>query len=204
MGKSAAHSDIKLILLDLDGTLLNSRKEISPANYNALARAAEKGIHIVPSTGRFYEGMPEVVRKLPFVRYVVTVNGAEIYDAQEKRVLHSALIGPEKADEVFAELDKLPVIYDCFQDGWGWMERRFHEQLEQFVADPYVLEMNRYLRTPLDGFRAEIRSRGRGVQKIQMLFRKEDMPLREKTLPALQARFPDLNVTSSIVNNIAQ
>ena len=57
--------EIKLILLDLDGTLLNSRKEISAATEAALARAAEKGILIVPCTGRFYGGMPEAVRKKP-------------------------------------------------------------------------------------------------------------------------------------------
>ena len=63
--------DIKIIVLDLDGTLLTSDKKISPQNYAALEQAAEKGIHIVPSTGRFYDGMPAVVRELPFVRYAI-------------------------------------------------------------------------------------------------------------------------------------
>ena len=72
--------EIKLILLDLDGTLLNSRKEISAATASALARAAEKGILIVPCTGRFYGGMPEAVRALPYLKYAITINGAEVYD----------------------------------------------------------------------------------------------------------------------------
>jgi len=69
---------IQLILLDLDGTLLTREKTISPANYAALERAQRAGIHIVPSTGRCYDGMPQVVRGLPFLRYVITINSAQI------------------------------------------------------------------------------------------------------------------------------
>ena len=92
---------VKVILLDLDGTLLSTDKTISPANYAALERAAAMGVHIVPATGRFYEAMPAVVRELPFVRYVVTVNGAEIYDAREKKVLHREELTSEQAIRVY-------------------------------------------------------------------------------------------------------
>lgn len=200
MKKNIQYEEIKLILLDLDGTLLNSQKEISPENFRVLSRAAEKGIHIVPCTGRFYAGMPELVRNLPFVRYAITVNGGDIYDAKEEKSLYTALISPERADEVFEELDKLPVIYDCFQDGWGWMDRTFYEKIDDYAKEEFVRQMNRNLRTPVDGFRNLIRSRNRGVQKIQMLF--QDMELRSRMIPALQQRFPDLAVASSISNNI--
>lgn len=192
--------DIKIIVLDLDGTLLTSDKRISPRNYAALERAADKGIHIVPSTGRFYDGMPAVVRELPFVRYAITVNGAEIYDAREDRVLHRAEMTPEQADEVFAVLDTLPVVYDCYQDGWGWMEKRLYDKAEDFIDDPRVLAMVKDLRTPVKDFRGLIRSRNKGIQKIQMFFK--DMDQRAKALPFLRQRFPGLNVTSSITNNL--
>lgn len=192
--------DIKIIVLDLDGTLLTSDKRISPRNYAALERAAEKGIHIVPSTGRFYDGMPAVVRELPFVRYAITVNGAEIYDAREDRVLHRAEMTPEQADEVFEVLDTLPVVYDCYQDGWGWMEKRLYDKAEDFIDDPRVLAMVKDLRTPVKDFRGLIRSRNKGIQKIQMFFK--DMDQRAKALPFLRQRFPGLNVTSSITNNL--
>ena len=190
--------DIKIIVLDLDGTLLTSDKKISPRNYAALEQAAEKGIHIVPSTGRFYDGMPAVVRELPFVRYAITVNGAEIYDAREDRVLHRAEMTPAQAEEVFAFLDTLPVVYDCYQDGWGWMEKSLYDRAGDFIEDPKVLSMVKDLRTPVEGFRELIRSRNRGVQKIQMFFK--DMDKRAESLPLLRQRFPGLNVTCSITN----
>ena len=53
--------DIKLIALDLDGTLLLPDKSLSPRNRAALTAAADRGIHIVPTTGRLFAGLPEVV-----------------------------------------------------------------------------------------------------------------------------------------------
>ena len=53
---------IKIILLDLDGTLLTSEKTISPANYAALSQCADRGIYIVTRTGRLYDGMPQEER----------------------------------------------------------------------------------------------------------------------------------------------
>lgn len=192
--------EIKIIVLDLDGTLLTSDKKISPRNSAALERAAERGIHIVPSTGRFYGGMPDIVRELPFVRYAITVNGAEIYDAREQKVLHRSEITPQQADEVFEVLDQLPVVYDCYQEGWGWMEKGFYDKAGDFIDDPRVLAMVKELRTPVEDFRGLIRQRGKGVQKIQMFFR--DMDARAEALPMLRQRFPGLNVTSSIANNL--
>ena len=58
--------NIKLIAFDLDDTLFNSKKEITPANMQALERAAELGIELVPTTGRFWSVVPEKLRNLSF------------------------------------------------------------------------------------------------------------------------------------------
>ena len=56
-------SEIKIIALDLDGTLLDSAKRLSEGNRAALEAAAAKGIHVVPTTGRFFGMMPEQLRR---------------------------------------------------------------------------------------------------------------------------------------------
>lgn len=84
MKQNICHKEIKLILLDLDGTLLTTGKKIFPANYAALEQAATKGIHIVPCTGSFFSGMPEKVPNLPFLHYAITINGTEIYDMTDQ------------------------------------------------------------------------------------------------------------------------
>lgn len=45
-------NDVKLIALDLDGTLLNSAKEISAPNIEAIQEARQKGVEVVLTTGR--------------------------------------------------------------------------------------------------------------------------------------------------------
>ena len=76
---------VKLLALDLDGTLLNSSKELTPRTRAALYAAAEAGVEIVPTTGRFFGAMPEAIRTLPFLHYAITINGAQVYDIREKK-----------------------------------------------------------------------------------------------------------------------
>ena len=189
---------IRIIALDLDGTLLNSDKLISPADYAALERAAAMGVHIVPTTGRFYDAMPEVVRQLPFVRYAITVNGAEVYDAAEKKVLHRAELEPEQALAVYEYFETLPGICDCYVEGWGYMERSHYARIDEYATVPYVRTMLKELRTPVDDLKAFIRTRK--VQKVMVFFK--DMERRALELERVPTRFPELICTSSIANNI--
>ena len=110
---------IGIVALDLDGTLLDSQKRLSAANRAALERAAAEGVQIVPTTGRFFGMMPAVVRDLPFVRYAITVNGAEVYDRVEDKVIAREEIPRLKAVEIMELLDGYDVIYDCYRNGWG-------------------------------------------------------------------------------------
>lgn len=72
---------IKLIAVDLDGTLLrNDHVTLSPANREALTRAAAQGIEIVVATGRSFAAIAPQVLELPFLRYFITCNGSMITD----------------------------------------------------------------------------------------------------------------------------
>lgn len=191
---------IRLIALDLDGTLLDTEKVLRPENEAALRRAAESGIEIVPATGRFYTAIDEAVRKLPYIHYVITVNGAKILAPGEDRVLFRAEIDWRRAVEVMRVLDRLPVIYDCFMDDWGWMTRSLYDQAADYAPNQHCLEMLRTKRSPVPELKAHLAAVGHGVQKIQMFFR--DPELRMKTLADLKMQFPDLAVTSSIPRNL--
>ena len=191
---------VKLLALDLDGTLLNSKKELTPRTRDALYAAAEAGVEIVPTTGRFFTGMPEVIQKLPFLHYAVTINGAQVYDIRRQKAVSTAEIPLEAALRVLEYLDGFPVIYDCYQDSWGWMTRAMQENAAAFVPFDYALRMVRALRTPVDELKAYLQERGRGVQKLQ-LFTPGDA-LRGQLFKDLTARFGTLNVSTSMPCNI--
>ena len=193
-------ADIRIIALDLDGTLLDSGKNLSAANRDALAAAAEKGIHIVPTTGRFFGGMPESVRELPFVRYAITVNGAQVYD----RATDTAIVREElplaTALAIMRYLDGFDVIYDCYQDNWGRMTASMQARAADYAPDAHYLKMIRELRKPYPDLKAHLEEEGRDVQKIMLFAR--DLSVRARIADGLKARFPDLAVSASTFNNL--
>lgn len=78
---------IRLIAIDLDGTLLNSRREISEGNRRALIEAIEGGVQVVIVTGRrFYSALP-LVSQIPRLVTLITSNGALI-SSSSGEVLH--------------------------------------------------------------------------------------------------------------------
>ena len=107
--------DYKLIALDLDGTLLNSDKHLSAENADALQLAADSGAQIVPTTGRFFGGMPQVIRELPYLRYAITVNGAQVQDIRTGRSIYRAEIPLPRALAIMEYLDT-PMVRKTLMD----------------------------------------------------------------------------------------
>lgn len=193
-------SEIKLISLDLDGTLLQSSKELSGRNYRALEAAAARGIHIVPTTGRMAGAMPDAVRQLPFVRYVISVNGAQVTDLLTGQTLYRADVPLARALEIMQILKALPVIHDCYLDDHGWMSERDYAQIGEYISDPALQSYVRKIRSPVADLCAFVTERGKDPQKLQMFFRSKQERLSYE--PQLRAQMPDMSLTSSLVNNI--
>lgn len=191
---------IRLIALDLDGTLLDSSKRLSERNRAALASAAARGIEIVPTTGRFFGGMPQAVRDLPFVRYAVTINGAQVYDRVKDVAIARVEIPLETALGVMGILDGFDCIYDCYQDNWGWMTEAMRNRAAEYAADPHYVEMIRTLRRPVPELKAHLAAKGTDVQKIMLFARDRDIipSIRD----AISDRFPDLVLTRSTPDNL--
>ncbi|SDW99484.1 Cof-type HAD-IIB family hydrolase [Paenibacillus sp. CF384] len=69
-------SNIKAIVLDLDGTLLGSDKSISNRNYETVKKCYDSGIHIIVATARPPRAANQFVNNFPFADYLVYYNGA--------------------------------------------------------------------------------------------------------------------------------
>lgn len=191
---------VKIIAFDLDGTLLDDKKHIPQENLRALREAAAAGALLVPATGRLYTGIPQSLRELPGVRYCLTINGAYAYDAKEDKNLYSADMPAELCLRLIEHMDSLPVIYDCYQDNWGFISRSMLERAAEYIPDPAILKMMWDLRTPVDSLYEAIKERGRPVQKMQMHF--NDPQLRRRELELLPRLFPETAVSSSLPWNI--
>ena len=80
--------EYKMIAFDMDGTLLNSRKHISPETRLAIKKAVNAGKMVVLATGRSLTELMDVKPELEDFSYIVCESGALVYDSQEERILH--------------------------------------------------------------------------------------------------------------------
>lgn len=75
---------IKVIAVDMDGTLLNERNDISEETLDAIRKAEEAGIEIIIATGRGYHYAMSALEKHPFKRRYLLMSGGEVRDEQER------------------------------------------------------------------------------------------------------------------------
>ncbi len=182
---------IKLVALDLDGTLLDSEKRVSRRNLEALERARRMGVLIVPITGRPAQGLPQAVLELPGLRYAVTSNGATIRDLQENTCLLERHLSPADCLRVLEACADFEMIREVFRGGVGYLTRADRDILcARYEGTPmmeYVLGTRRVLPGSLEDFlRAD-------DQPLEELFFLTDSPERKEALRRRLSALPDLS-----------
>lgn len=104
---------IKAIVLDIDGTLLNTGKIISEKTKQALIAAQEEGIKVILASGRPTTGMLELAEQLEMTKYegfLVSYNGARVTDCLTKEVLFNQAMSIETGQAILEHLKKFDVI----------------------------------------------------------------------------------------------
>lgn len=87
--------NLKMIVLDIDRTLLNEDKVISTRTKNKLIKAQQKGIKVVLASGRPTQGMLSLAEELEMDKYegfLVSYNGSQVYDVKTKEILFNQAI----------------------------------------------------------------------------------------------------------------
>ena len=120
----------RLLAIDIDGTLMNSHNELTPATRAALARASEAGIQVVLATGRRYSHALPLVEPLGIDVPLVTASGALVKDPIDHRTLFQARFEPQVLLDAAAIVDRCgydPVLCaDTFAEGFDF----YHASLE--------------------------------------------------------------------------
>lgn len=90
----------KLLALDMDGTLLNSQKKISPKTEAAISELSRRGVVVAVSTGRGVAELRDYQNELKFMHYGVTSSGGAVYDFFDKKPIKAHVIPVEIALEI--------------------------------------------------------------------------------------------------------
>ena len=90
----------KLLALDMDGTLLNSQKKISPKTEAAISELSRRGIVVALSTGRGVAELQDYKDELKFINYGVTSSGGAVYDFFNQKAVKAHVIPKDIAFEI--------------------------------------------------------------------------------------------------------
>lgn len=93
----------KIIALDLDGTLTNSDKIITPKTKEALMKIQKEGVKVVLASGRPTHGVYKLEEELELKKYggyLLPYNGGQIIECATGKVLHSQTLDPEVAQKI--------------------------------------------------------------------------------------------------------
>lgn len=194
--------EIKLIAFDLDGTFLDDDKKIPERNIAAVKAAAERGIICLPATGRLARGIPKRIFELPGTRYIITSNGAALYDLETKRVLYRAVLEYQTALRLCDYMQERAITYTFLQFERGYMNRKMHAHVPEYFSNPAMAEYMQRVYRPVDDLRGLMEKRAQPLEKMLMFFKPDEQERRAEQLELLPRLFPELKISSSISNNI--
>ena len=130
------YKNVRLIALDLDGTLLNDAKELTERTQRALEAASRSGIEVVLSTGRPVTALPQEVAHFPYIKYALTADGARIENLRTGELLFEGLIPKEMVRPIYDIFDDYDVIEEIYIKGQGYISERDIDHLEEYTTNP--------------------------------------------------------------------
>jgi Cof subfamily protein (haloacid dehalogenase superfamily) len=147
--KSDGGAAVRMVAIDLDGTLLNDAKKVSDRTVAALAEAADAGVKVIIASARPPRSVRHIYQQLGLDTWQINYNGALIWDEPAKRVIFHRPIDPGLVRQIidFARGEFPDVLVTCeILDKW------YTDRLEQ----TYTTETGRLFKpnvvAPLDEF----------------------------------------------------
>ena len=167
--------DVKLIALDMDGTLLNEHGVLAEESKEALLKAMEQGVHVVIATGRVFSALPQDVVNVPGIEYAITSNGANIIRLEDRETIYSNLIDGSKLDSIMDILEDETIMKEVFYDHQVFAQKSCLEHLEDYgirteKSQRYTLTT----RQPVDSALELILENRDKLENINLLFGSEE------------------------------
>lgn len=190
---------IKMIGMDLDGTLLNNQKELTEYSRKILEEAISRGVTVLVATGRPITGVPEVFRNFPGMRYVLTANGARIIDMERGEILYESLVPTKSAEKILDVFEQYDTLREVYFDGVSYVAEDAMNNLERYVENPAMREYFLKTKNRVKDVRRKLEEMNQGMDKVHAMFANPA----ERLLAWEQLKtIPDITISSALANNI--
>lgn len=134
-------ADIRLIALDMDGTLLGADHHTIPArNIAALRAASSRGVKIAIASGRSWSLVREHAADLGCVDFGITANGACVVDARTGAETASFPMDPRQCVEIIRILRRRKLAFEIYIGGENYMDGKL-EDVKQLILSDQFFEM---------------------------------------------------------------
>lgn len=148
--------DIRILALDLDGTLLTDHNSVSPACRDAIGRARAKGVQTVICTGRNAADSILFGERAGGMDWAVTGNGAEVRSLLDGRVIFSDLLGRALCLSILETCGEYGIDPCFYTPDSVYYGREFEQFIRDCAARGLALdfaERKNYHRVPDGGWR---------------------------------------------------
>ena len=191
-------SEIRLICLDMDGTLLDDdHATVPPRNVAALRAASERGSAVAIASGRAWALLQGVHAQIGVTRYAVLSNGAAVLDIPSGEWLYRRPMDPSARRTILTLLLDWGLPFEVYCEGENYIQ---HDRTEQVVSSALSPEFSQVLRT-CSHFPEDLNAalEGKDVEKIHIFHVPPER--RQELLDAVAACGP-LAVTTSFGENM--
>ncbi len=117
--------DYKIIAFDLDGTLLADEVQVGEENWRAIEELVQRGVQVVPASGRAFKEMPKELRESPLIRYYITSDGTMVYD-KETDTTHELPMAKDLGHRVLDMLYRYPMCMMIHADINYYVDKGTH------------------------------------------------------------------------------
>ena len=161
---------VKLIALDMDGTLFDSQGVITEKNIETLKRATASGVAVAVATGRAYAELPVEMLYEAGIHYAITGNGSGIYRLPNKECIFADCLDTEVVLNIIRELEQLDIYYDVYIDGLVYCPKSVCHNIRKMDMPEAIHEHIERTRIVVDDLEDYIRSCGKSVEKTTLNF----------------------------------
>ena len=124
---------IKVIIMDVDGTLTNSKKVITEKTKETLLKAQEAGAKLILASGRPTSGLMDFAKELKMDKHnglLVSFNGAKVVDCETNKVLFNQAMSVEEGQAVLEHMKKFKVKPMIDKDDYMYVNDVFDNEIE--------------------------------------------------------------------------
>lgn len=132
----------KMICFDLDGTLLKNNGTVSKKTIEIVNKVEKKGYYIVICTARARNFAIDISNKFDNCRYLITSNGAEVYDSKDKKVIYLDGINKIEVNEIWVYCNSFGFKLSMAIDDKEYVNSIFRKN--QILIDNYKQLNNNY------------------------------------------------------------